>query len=145
MSGNGLNATTLNSAGDWLSINIPVSHANELFDAQFSVFSHGSTGTETIRTLSYSIPANLVGHLDVVHPTTSFTTSSSPKFPLQAELYNGTLATRDDACSSYVDPACLQQIYGLPTAGMNNTHPLVVTGYGDQWPSPSDMSVRSCS
>lgn len=105
------------------------------------MFTHDATGAETIRTLSYSIPTDLVGHLDVVHPTTSFTTASSPRFPLQAQEYNGTLAKRD-ACSSYIDPACLQQIYGLPTTGMKNKHPMVVTGYGDQWPSPSDMKVR---
>lgn len=62
-------ATTISPAGDWLSVSIPVSQANELLDADFSVYKHTDTGKEAIRTLSYSIPSELVGHLDFVHPT----------------------------------------------------------------------------
>jgi tripeptidyl-peptidase I len=65
----GVTATTVSPAGDWLSVSVPVSKANELLDAQFTVYKHADTGKEAIRTLSYSIPAALVGHLDFVHPT----------------------------------------------------------------------------
>lgn len=67
---NGINATTLSPAGDWLGFSVPVSKANEMFDADFSVFKHVASGARSIRTLSYSIPSSLQGHLDVVHPTT---------------------------------------------------------------------------
>ena len=65
----GVTATTISPAGDWLSVSVPISKANELFDADFSVFKHTETGKEAIRTLSYSIPKELDGHLDFVHPT----------------------------------------------------------------------------
>ena len=65
----GLSATPITPAGDWLMIDVPVSKANELFETEFSVYTHGDTGKQAIRTLSYSIPADLVGHLDLVHPT----------------------------------------------------------------------------
>lgn len=67
----GLTATPLTPAGDWLTVSIPVSKANELFDADFAVYTHSETGKQAIRTLSYSIPADLEGHLDFVHPTIS--------------------------------------------------------------------------
>lgn len=67
---NDIEASQASPAGDWLSFSIPVSKANELFDADFSVFTHTSTGSQTIRTLSYSIPTDLKGKLDFVHPTT---------------------------------------------------------------------------
>ena len=67
---NDIDATQASPAGDWLSFSIPVSKANELFDADFSVFTHTSTGSQTIRTLSYSIPTDLKGKPDFVHPTT---------------------------------------------------------------------------
>lgn len=67
---NGLNATTLSPAGDWVGFSVPVSKANKLFDADFSVFSHVETNQTQIRTLSYSIPSSLNAHIDLVHPTT---------------------------------------------------------------------------
>lgn len=68
----GITATTLSPAGDWLGFSVPVSKANEMFDADFSVFNHTATGSQTIRTLSYSIPTSLKQHLDFVHPTTKW-------------------------------------------------------------------------
>ena len=70
LTSNGINATVLSPAGDWLGFSVPVSKANELFDADFSVFSHVATGKRQIRTLSYSIPSSLNNHVDLVHPTT---------------------------------------------------------------------------
>ena len=57
------------STGSWLSFELPVSKANELFDADFSIYTHDESGLEAVRTLSYSIPSDLQGHLDLVHPT----------------------------------------------------------------------------
>lgn len=67
----GLNVTTFSPAGDLLSISLPVGKANELFDTDFAVYTHSETGKQTIRTMSYSIPTELEGHLDFVHPTIS--------------------------------------------------------------------------
>ena len=53
-------------------IEVPVSKANDLLDAQFSVFTHPGTNTQTVRTLAYSVPSDLVEHLDFVHPTISY-------------------------------------------------------------------------
>jgi tripeptidyl-peptidase-1 len=71
LSSNGLTSTSLSPAGDWLGITIPVAKANDLLGADFSVFTDQTTGKQTIRTLSYSIPAALQGHVELVHPTTT--------------------------------------------------------------------------
>ena len=67
----GVNATAVTPAGDWLSISVPVSTANELFDADFAVYTHAATGTQAVRTMRYSVPLELDGHLDFVYPTVS--------------------------------------------------------------------------
>ena len=72
---NGLNATTISPAGDWIAINVPVSKANTLFDANFSTFAHQDSDTQIIRTLSYALPQNLQGHVDLVHPTVTYVLS----------------------------------------------------------------------
>lgn len=69
LANNGVHATSISPAGDWMAIEVPVSKANELLGAHFSVYKDDTTGRQIIRTLSYSIPAELKGHLDLVHPT----------------------------------------------------------------------------
>lgn len=66
---NDITASTISPAGDWLAFSIPVSKANALFDAQFTTFSHLATGESAIRTMAYSIPADLRNDIDLVHPT----------------------------------------------------------------------------
>jgi tripeptidyl-peptidase-1 len=65
----GISASTLIGHGDWLGFSTTVEQANELFDADFTVFKHLDTGKSEVRTLQYSVPSNLKGHLDLVHPT----------------------------------------------------------------------------
>ena len=66
---NNIETTKASPAGDWFSFSVPVSKANELLDANFAVFEHTSSGKQMVRTLSYSIPADLQDHLELVHPT----------------------------------------------------------------------------
>lgn len=66
-----LTANAISPAGDWLSLQVPVSQANDLFAANFSVFTHDTTGQQTIRTMAYSVPETLVDHLKVIYPTTT--------------------------------------------------------------------------
>ena len=68
---NGLKATP-GATNQWLNIEVPVSKANALLDADFNVYNNPDTGVTAVRTLSYSIPAELKGHLDLVHPTITF-------------------------------------------------------------------------
>ncbi|KAI0736372.1 family S53 protease-like protein [Fomitopsis betulina] len=138
---NSLDATSVSPGGDWLSIQVPVSKANEMLGADFSVFTHEESGTQSIRTLQYSIPEDLVGHLQLVHPTTTFTRPVSPKLPLNAKkASNSPKQKRQSACGDDVDPACLQELYGIPTTAATNADPLVVTGYDNEYPSTNDMS-----
>lgn len=78
LSENGLTATPLTTAGDWLGFDVSVEKANELLDAQFSTFKHEETGDETVRTLAYSIPADLKDHIELVHPTITYVTQHNP-------------------------------------------------------------------
>jgi tripeptidyl-peptidase-1 len=59
-------------AGDWLQFSISVEKANEYFGANFSVFTHTDTGSEIVRTLEYSLPAELTNHIKILHPTLSY-------------------------------------------------------------------------
>ncbi|PIL33248.1 hypothetical protein GSI_04698 [Ganoderma sinense ZZ0214-1] len=136
---NGISAKTISAAGDWLSFEIPVSKANELFDADFSVFKHDDTGVEAVRTLSYSIPAELQGHLDLVHPTVTFPNPNGhlPVFKTPVKSKRQV----DASCSSTITPACLQSLYNIPSdAATQSSNQLAVTGFIDQYANQGDLA-----
>ena len=71
LSANNLTGSAISSSGDWISIeSATIAQANALFNANFTIFKDGKNA-EVIRTLSYSLPAQLQGHVDLVHPTIS--------------------------------------------------------------------------
>ncbi|KAI0367268.1 family S53 protease [Pilatotrama ljubarskyi] len=146
----GIEATKLSPAGDWLSFSAPVSKASSLLDAQFSVFNHTPSGSTIIRTHAYSIPADLKGHLDLVHPTTAFTqpfkgpvlnfVPSSGNRPTPAVNLSSDAVPA--SCQSEVTPACLQALYGIPSAPATvSTNRLGVSGFLDQFANQQDLQT----
>ncbi|KAI0700484.1 family S53 protease [Cytidiella melzeri] len=143
----GVTATPISPAGDWISFSVPVSKANALLDADFSVFTHAETGKEAIRTLSYSIPADLQGHLDLVHPTITFPNpygvrpviSTPSQKVIRREIDK---VVPDATCSSSgITPACVQSLYGIPsTPATSKTNGLGVSGFIDQFANKADLT-----
>ncbi|KAI0828483.1 subtilisin-like protein [Trametes gibbosa] len=129
---NGLEGTTLSPAGDWIGFEIPVAKANSLFNANFSVFQHSSSGKQAVRTMSYSLPASLQGHVDLVHPTTSFPSPSSKAQIVGIKsAADPILAKRDltQDCTGETLPECVQYLYDIPlTPATNSSNRLGVTG-----------------
>ncbi|KAI1785024.1 family S53 protease [Ganoderma leucocontextum] len=145
---NGITAKTISATGDWLSFEVPVSKANELFDAEFSVFKHDDTGMEAVRTLSYSIPAELQGHLDLVHPTVTFPNPKGqlPVFqtPVHSTSSVQNFSTRavPSSCSHSITPTCLQAIYNIPSdAATQSSNRLAVTGYLEEYAKQDDLAT----
>ncbi|RDX47318.1 family S53 protease [Lentinus brumalis] len=144
---NDISAKTISATGDWLSFEVPVSKANELLDADFSIYTHDETGTEAVRTLSYSIPAELQGHLDLVHPTVTFPNPRGlpPVFtaPIKAEAHNLTSrATIPSSCARTITPSCLQAIYNIPsTPATESSNKLAVTGFIEQYANKADLKT----
>ncbi|KAF8134034.1 Pro-kumamolisin, activation domain-containing protein [Mycena galopus ATCC 62051] len=146
---NNLTSTAISSNEDWVSISLPVSRANQLFGAQFELFSHPSLANNLTRTLSVSLPSELVGHVDVIHPTTAFHYPKTRRLQLvksdrQLEKRAGSppVSCNTSIPSNVMTPACLQALYGIPTAPAtqaNNT--ILVTGYVSQWPEMIDLAV----
>ncbi|KAJ7894410.1 family S53 protease-like protein [Mycena olivaceomarginata] len=141
---NGLNFSVVSPHEDWVSITLPVSRANDLFAADFELFSHPSMASLITRTLSVSLPVELVGHIDVVHPTTEFTEPNARHAATIASLKKRAPAA---SCNTFVasgvmTPACLQQLYGIPTTAAtspNNT--LLVTGYLSEFAQTADLAA----
>ncbi|KAI8969572.1 peptidase S8/S53 domain-containing protein [Trametes punicea] len=151
---NGIEATAVTPAGDWLAFSLTVEKATELLDADFSIFKHQETGETSIRTLSYSIPAELTAHIELVHPTLTFSVPrrSGPVFQAVELLKPGSSkikratgvgsATIPPACASPtpIRPACLQELYGIPTAlAKSQSNHLGVIGYNGNVANLNDL------
>ncbi|KAJ6592907.1 family S53 protease-like protein [Mycena capillaripes] len=143
-SSNGLKPTVISPNGDWVSITLPVSQANELFAAKFEVFSHPSLTEKIMRTLSVSLPAELVGHVDVVHPTTEFVDSNprlAPFTSFSLDKRAPSASCDTSVASGVITPTCLQELYGIPTTPATETsNTLLVTGYVGQFAQTADLS-----
>ncbi|KZT18916.1 subtilisin-like protein [Neolentinus lepideus HHB14362 ss-1] len=136
---NNITATKDTPAGDWLSFSVPVSQANELFKADFTTFTHTSTGKQAIRTLSYSIPKTLQDHIELVRPTVSFPTPQTPVFQVPAPKHANVTA---DSCSGGITPACLQTLYGIPTTSASqSSNKIAVSGFVDQYANQADLTT----
>ncbi|THH09096.1 hypothetical protein EW145_g2249 [Phellinidium pouzarii] len=140
-------AKSISPAGDWLAFSVPVSKANEMFDADFSIFTHKETGNESVRTLAYSIPVELQGHLELVHPTVTFETPSAHlpfvASPLRSVSRSQNVTALSDAsCDYQVTPACLQDLYGIPTTlATESSNTLGVSGFINQFANEADLEL----
>ncbi|KAF9480338.1 family S53 protease-like protein [Pholiota conissans] len=151
LAANSITAQTISPAGDWLQFSIPVSQANTLLDADFTVFTHPETGTTLTRTLSYSIPAELIGHVDLVHPTITFDNPHanlpvvvSPKVvrPSSEEVPDLESRAVPSSCNTAVTPACLQAMYGIPTTlATQSSNTLGVSGFIEQFANQADLTT----
>ncbi|KAJ7071363.1 family S53 protease-like protein [Mycena amicta] len=147
-SANDLKSSVISPNGDWVSITLPVSQANALFAANFQKFSHASLTEPIIRTLSISLPAELVGHVEVLHPSTEFTGPNPRLTPVASmSVPLDKRATPPASCNSnvatgVVTPLCLQDLYGIPTTpATQKSNTLLVTGYVGQFAQSADLSA----
>ncbi|KAE9388880.1 family S53 protease-like protein [Gymnopus androsaceus JB14] len=143
-SANGLEPTVISPNGDWVSITLPVSQANQLFATQFEVFTHPDMSNTITRTLFVSLPSELVGHVDVIHPTTQFigpNTRLAPASSISLDRRAVAASCNSSLPSGVVTPTCLQELYGIPTApATEKTNFLLVTAYEDEFAQTADLS-----
>jgi tripeptidyl-peptidase I len=59
-------------ARNWVTVSLPVSVVEFLLDTKYYIFCHEEDEEVIIRTLEWSIPLRLHGHVDAIQPTNSF-------------------------------------------------------------------------
>ncbi|KAJ7236484.1 subtilisin-like protein [Mycena rebaudengoi] len=140
---NNLTHAVISPHGDWVALTLPVAQANDLFAADFHVFEHESLADPITRTLSISLPAELAGHVDVVHPTTEFI---APNARLGQRAATTAPAKRNINSRTFlIGPACIMDMYGIPTtpatASACGKNTLLVTGYEQQFANAADLKT----
>ncbi|KAI0674808.1 family S53 protease-like protein [Trametes maxima] len=165
LSNNNVAATQASPAGDWLSIEVPVSKASTLLGTQFGEYAHERSNTSMIRTLAYSVPASVKGHLDVIFPVTSFI---EPRIsPASAQVIHSiharssdekekrtvakstsrktaptVVAAVDGSCKTVITPKCLQSIYNIPSApASSNSSSIIVASFAGEAATSQDLQM----
>jgi tripeptidyl-peptidase I len=144
----------LSSHGELIAFSIPISRANELFDANYTSYTHVLSGEQFVRTMSFSIPSELAAHVTTIHPSTSFPepemSPQDSKLQGPPALGHPQLPKRDQptlnaSCSTMINPECLEALYGIPiTPAKNKKNKLFVTGYGGRFSNMADLQVKTC-
>ncbi|TFK80828.1 family S53 protease-like protein [Polyporus arcularius HHB13444] len=128
LSKNNLTAV-VGKSGNSLRVNLPVHQANALLNANYTKYEHKATGTQVLRTLSYSLPAEVQQHLSYVYPTTH-----ASKVQERASV--------PASCANQTTPACLQALYNIPaTPATAPTNNLYVAGYLDEIANVSEVQA----
>lgn len=155
-------AVQRSSAGDWLSLSVPVSQAEHMLGTKYSVFFNPSTSTYLVRTTSYSLPKAIHSHVNVVAPTTYFgsmkkmKTTSFVDPAIQAisdaditeqrkTLAKGLqgLAAVPSSCARTITPACLQALYNTTgyTPKATAVNKMGVAGYLEEFANDADLQT----
>ncbi|KUI73558.1 Tripeptidyl-peptidase sed3 [Cytospora mali] len=142
---------TFSARGDSVIIETSVAQIEKLLDAKYEAFVNTETQESVLRTLEFSLPSVLKGHVDTVQPTTFFgfrayKSSISAVRPLD----ESTIAAKVEAeaaasvgavkgCSSYVDPTCLSNLYSFSSAKDYTSGKMGIGGFLEQYAIKSDL------
>ncbi|KAH9167583.1 subtilisin-like protein [Lactarius sanguifluus] len=139
-------SVSMTLGGNWLRvIGVSVSQANRILGASYQLYQHVETNDTVLRTMSYSLPEVLHGHIQTIVPTTYFgsrlTEAMRPRMHLSTavEKAGSELSSRDEG----ITPSYLRSLY--KTAGYapkaTDRNALGIVGYGGQFPSPHDLTL----
>ncbi|KAF7364615.1 Family S53 protease [Mycena venus] len=136
----GLVANKSSSAGDWLSLTVPVSKANEMLSANYQTFKHVASGKAYARTLSFSLPTEVADHVATVHPASTFNNPISLSPVLSAPKPANISPEAAASCATTITPACLQSLYKIPkTAATESSNGIAVAGFIEQFARRADL------
>ncbi|KAI0290954.1 Pro-kumamolisin, activation domain-containing protein [Multifurca ochricompacta] len=144
------------SAGDWITVHVPVAQAENMLGTEFRLWKHTQDGDVLIRTTEYSLPAHLDDHVELIQPTTAFhrakgqrtslhfsptpATALSPSSDAMITV-PGSGVTVNATCNATITVSCLKQLYNadryVPQATKKNA--IGLTGYLEQFANFEDL------
>ena len=149
----------LSGGGDWLTLRATVAQAERMLNAKYNVYHHPASSERIVRTMGYSLPCELHSHVDVITPTTYFSTVRSMRAThiiqsgsrlvqevSQPDSEGGSTSATvpPSSCNSVITLDCLRTLYNTvgytPTA--TNVNQLGVAGYLNEYANHADLQVR---
>ncbi|KZT01406.1 tripeptidyl peptidase A [Laetiporus sulphureus 93-53] len=145
-------------AKDWVVVRVPVRLAEEMLDTEYHIWTHTASGDSLVRTTAYSLPENLLEHVDVIQPTTIFSrikrmratyrfmdqkvdiVAASSGYIPDPTASGGQV---DASCNSTITPSCLLQLYNAVgyEPAVPGENKIAVTGYLEQYANLEDFKL----
>lgn len=139
--------------GEWVTLRLSVAEAERMLGAKYHIFHNSASGQRVVRTLAYSLPRELHRHIDVVAPTTYFSTLQSMRATnfLQPEiealvgdpvvLLSDPTGAIPGSCETRITPACLRALYKTKDYKPVSTdkNEIGIAGYLNEFASYSDL------
>ncbi|RAO68817.1 uncharacterized protein BHQ10_004829 [Talaromyces amestolkiae] len=139
-----LSANAIQNNGNWLALQLSVEQAENLLQTKFYDYKSTTTGEIRTLTLGYSVPTSLTEFIETIQPTTDFSeVRGLPQIQAYGpDLSNLTTEATSSECNTQITPACLQSLYGLPTASVSNSSPgIAVPGFINEYANYNDLSL----
>lgn len=107
----GISPDSVVQRSSWYIVPVTVEQAERMLNATYGVYYHAQSASSVLRTLSYSLPRELDGHVDVMVPTTHFGrpgTMTKTKPDPERRLRRRQV---DPSCETDVTLDCLRDMY----------------------------------
>jgi tripeptidyl-peptidase I len=141
--------------GDWVILRVTVGQAERMLNTKYNIYHHPGSSERIVRTMGYSLPRELHSHVDVVAPTTYFSTlrsmrvnhfvqSVATQIEDVSQGQSNSAAVPSSNCDTNITPSCLRTLYNTInyTPIATKVNKLGVAGYLDQYANRADLQVR---
>ena len=147
----GIQEDEIASDGEFVNFIATIGQAEAMMDTKFEVFQNlNKRSLHKVRTLQYSLPRNLLRHVDMVQPTTRFAqimpeNSQVLKTEVLGKAQTGFRAIKAvnaTACNSTITPQCLVDLYNIKgyTPSADDSGFIGVSGFLEQYAQYDDLS-----
>ena len=124
--------------GDWINFHVPTVEAERILDTRFYYYSNSISDIKRIRTLYYSVPANLHQYIQMIQPTTRFGQMKAERSTISehfeigpsrgSTLYSGS-GLNATFCNTTITPQCLKALYNFGDFKGTKHNKIGVCGY----------------
>ncbi|KAI8625429.1 peptidase S8/S53 domain-containing protein [Xylariaceae sp. FL1651] len=123
----------LNPRKNIVRVNTTISQAETLMGAEYNTYTNAETGKKASRTLNVHIPKVLIGHIDVIQPTTFFGFKKLiPYVRPKSEI---------SPLVTYTTPTTLASLYKFNGISALTNGIMGIAGFIGQWPSKTDLTT----
>ncbi|OTA62096.1 tripeptidyl-peptidase [Hypoxylon sp. EC38] len=136
---------------DWITFTTNVKTADDLLNAKFAWYQYEKGGSPKLRTLSYSVPDELAGSIDLIQPTTRFGQLGAKRStifemqvlePEEEEAVKADIAVQAADCNpSRITPDCLKSLYNIKYTASPDGNLVAFASYLEEYARYSDLQT----
>lgn len=139
----GVESRDIQNDGEWINFYAPVKRAEEMMGTTFKTYeSTVRSNVRRVRSLGYSVPKEIRGHIDMIQPTTRFGQIRAERNQvLYKETVPLTMAAVNATCNTTITPSCLADLYNFADYKANPEAEVLlgVNGFLEQYARYADF------